>query len=137
MARGKVDTLQELGGKGGTMKAGASAEGAHSRFAVTSATKPQFILPSEPHGRPKQEATGTIVTLLATPCFRPPTVEATWVPCPLHPVPSAGRMPLTAWHEAHSGRSNDCEEDRIRGGVGGEGVVSGGRVVCGVLGGVV
>ena len=53
----------------------------------------------------KHEKAGTIVTFLATPCFRPPTVEATWVPCPSHPEPSAGRMPLTAWHEAHSVRS--------------------------------
>ena len=89
------------------MKAGASAEGAHSRLASTSATEPHPLLPSEPHGKPKQEVAGTIVTLLATPCFRPPTVEATWVPCPLHPVPSAGRMPLTAWHESHSVRSRD------------------------------
>ena len=27
---------------------------------------------------------------------KPPTAEATWVPCPPQPVPSAGRMPLTA-----------------------------------------
>eukprot|EP00964_Phaeocystis_antarctica_P062772 scaffold37630_cov56-Phaeocystis_antarctica.AAC.1 len=133
VARGKVDTLQELGGKGGTMKAGASAEGAHSRFAVTSATKPQFILPSEPHGRPKQEATGTMVTLLATPCLRPPTVEATWVPCPLHPVPSAGRMPLTAWHESHSVCSRPYTRGRKDegmgwwGSAGTRGIIAGGR----------
>ena len=48
------------------------------------------------HVKPKHEKTGTIVTFLATPYFRPPTVEATWVPCPWQPVPSAGRMPLTA-----------------------------------------
>ena len=48
------------------------------------------------HVKPKHEKTGTSVTFLATPCFRPPTVEATWVPCPLHPEPSAGRTPLTA-----------------------------------------
>ena len=60
--------------------------------------------------KPKHENAGTVVTLLATPCFRPPTVEATWVPCPLHPVPSAGRMPLTAWHESHSVCSRTYEE---------------------------
>ena len=51
--------------------------------------------PSE-HRKPKHVKAGTIVTFLATPCVRPPTVEATCVPCPWHPVPSAGRMPLTA-----------------------------------------
>ena len=77
------------------MKAGASAEGAHSRFAVMSAILPHLYDPSE-HRNLKHEKAGTIVTSLATPCFRPPTVEATWVPCPLHPEPSAGRTPLTA-----------------------------------------
>ena len=74
------------------------------------------------------EKTGTIVTFLATPCFRPPTVEATWVPCPWHPVPSAGRMPLTAWHELHSVCSRACEEGKMKGGDGGGGVI-GDRVV--------
>ena len=78
--------------------------------------------PSE-HRKPKHVKAGTIVTFLATPCVRPPTVEATWVPCPWHPVPSAGRMPLTAWHEAHSLRSRDCEEGRTRERVGAAGCV--------------
>ena len=90
--------------------AGASAVGgAHSRFAEISEEEEHLVLPS-PHRNLKHENAGTIVTSLATPYFTPPTVEATWVPCPLHPVPSRGRMPLTAWHEAHAGRSNDCEE---------------------------
>ena len=80
--------------------------GAHSRFALISAVEPHLYVPSLQR-RLKHENAGTIVTSLATPYFRPPTVEATWVPCPAHPVPSAGRMPLTAWHEAHSSRSND------------------------------
>ena len=92
------------------MKAGASAEGAHWRFAVISAREPHSNFPSEWHFLRKHENAGTIVTLLATPCLRPPTVEATWVPCPLHPEPSAGRMPLTAWHESHSACSRDYEE---------------------------
>ena len=84
--------------------AGASAWGAHSRFAEISDVVLHSYDPSE-HSSLKHEKAGTIVTSLATPCFRPPTSEATWVPCPPHPVPSAGRMPLTAWHEAHSVRS--------------------------------
>eukprot|EP00964_Phaeocystis_antarctica_P115832 scaffold79826_cov60-Phaeocystis_antarctica.AAC.2 len=41
-------------------------------------------------------------------------------------MPSAGRMPLTAWHEAHSGCANACNgEGRTRGGS----TVSGCRVV--------
>jgi hypothetical protein len=107
--------------------------GAHSRFAEIPADEPHSYDPSE-HRNLKHEKAGTIVTFLATPYFPPPTVEATWVPCPSHPVPSAGRMPLTAWHEAHSACSKACEEGRVRGGVGGERVVSGGRLVWGVLG---
>ena len=60
--------------------------------------------PSE-HLSLKHEKAGTIVTFLAMPYFVPPTIDATCVPCPSHPVPLAGRMPLTAWHEAHSVRS--------------------------------
>ena len=105
---------------------------AHSRFALISAVEPHTYRPSL-HRNLKQEKAGTIVTFLATPYFRPPTVEATWVPCPLHPMPSAGRMPLTAWHEAHSGCANACNgEGRMRGST-----VSGCRVVWGMLGRVV
>ena len=32
------------------------------------------------------------------------------MPCPSHPEPSAGRMPLTAWHEAHA----SCTKDYTR-----------------------
>ena len=82
----------------------------------------------------KQVNAGTIVTSLATPCFRPPTVEATWVPCPEHPEPSAGRMPLTAWHESHS----VCSRDYTRGGKG-EGMgwwgSAGARGIIAVVGG--
>ena len=89
---------------------------AHSRFFVISDVVPHLYDPSK-HRNLKHENAGTIVTFLATPCFRPPTVEATWVPCPSHPMPSAGRMPLTAWHEAHSACSNACNgEGRMRGG---------------------
>ena len=77
---------------------------AHSRFAAISDPEPHWYDPSE-HWSLKHVDAGTIVTPLATPCVWPPTVEATWVPCPWHPEPSAGRMPLTAWHEAHSART--------------------------------
>ena len=53
------------------------------------------------------------------------------MPCPSHPEPSAGRMPLTAWHEAHASCTTDYEEERIRGGVaveGGEGTMVSGVV---------
>lgn len=59
-----------------------------------------------------QPKTGTIVTSFATPYFAPPTIEATWVPCPLQSVPLAGSEPLTAWHEAHWGRLDACEDQR-------------------------
>ena len=49
------------------MKAGGSAEGAHSRFAVISAVEPQLFLPSDLHGNLKHVKAGTIVTSLATP----------------------------------------------------------------------
>ena len=52
------------------------------------------------------------------------------MPCPSHPEPSAGRMPLTAWHEAHASCTKDYEEERIQGGVAaGEGtMLSGGTI---------
>ena len=100
-----------VGGDGGGGGGGAAQvwRGAHSRFAAISAVEPHPYERSS-HWSLKHEEAGTIVTSLATPCSRPPTVEATWVPCPSHPEPSAGRMPLTAWHEAHSSRSNAYEE---------------------------
>ena len=103
------------GGGGEWRKCGGSQ--AHSRFALMSDVRPHLYDPSE-HRNLKHEKAGTIVTPLATPCLRPPTVEATWVPCPLHPAPLAGRMPLTAWHEAHEARSRACETGRMRGGGG-------------------
>ena len=62
--------------------------------------------------KPKHENAGTVVTLLATPCFRPPTVEATWVPCPLHPevvggedaVDSLARVALGVLADLRGGR---------------------------------
>jgi len=115
-------------GNGGARRAALVWRGAHSRFAEIPADEPHSYLPSL-HRNLKHEKAGTIVTFLATPYLRPPTVEATWVPCPLHPVPPAGRMPLTAWHEAHSACSKACEEGRVRGRAGGERVVSGDRLV--------
>ena len=63
----------------GRRRAQAWCGGAHSRFAEMSDVGLHLYLPSE-HRNLKHEKAGTIVTSLATPCFRPPTVEATWVP---------------------------------------------------------
>ena len=44
----------------------------------------------------------------------------------MHPEPSAGRMPLTAWHESHSVCLRDYEEKRMKSG--GDRVLLGGVV---------
>ena len=76
----------EGGGGGGAKAAAAGAaqvwRGAHSRFALTSVSEKHSNFPFEGHQKRLLNATGTIVTSLATPKVRPPTVEATWVPCP-------------------------------------------------------
>ena len=106
--------------EGGMLQEGSGKmrRGAHSRFAEISLLLLHLYDPSKQSSLKHEEA-GTIVTCFATPCVAPPTVEATWVPCPSHPVPSAGRMPLTAWHEPHSSCSCACEEGWNPGGWGG------------------
>ena len=61
------------------------------------------------------------------------------MPCPSHPEPLAGRMPLTAWHDAHASCTTDYEEERTGGGMAAErgegtmvsGVVSREQCCCG------